>query len=703
MEADYGISIFDGNNDDDDQREYYKQQYAPPVVAEPDAAEGYINEEEDDDNTYINCASSGMPLHGTKRTHEVFSMSQKKTKKKRKGNLDVEEFYKVMFQSQHGQLPGGDFPAAFANKMTYFDELKACVLEETRASVAQSLSTCEGQLRLQLSAAVDDAAGLVLLDFIVLSENSRDLSLPGCYLSLSLLTSGGHRNQHVHCLAAVAQGSRSMGIAKNNRLPLWIAAQSPVATHLRSSKAINNIAPVSGSIYRFDAIAHGSVLSYQRMMSACCAAPSPPFLDKLLSRQPATHVKFDDDGDIDTNATGMGAGARSEADRAANLLKTSSAEHLANVPAAREQVVAALPLGGSAAAQVAARRQAAALNDSQLVAVHEIASDLGAGLGTGGALRLVQGPPGTGKTHFLVALLQVVLSLRIWAPAAADGNGEEGRRDGTQPVRRVMVCAPSNKAVCVALDKFLAAAGADVRQAEEGHGARGAARTRVALVGVRDKLDPTSEAAMDVAAPAVVRSEATVLPVLPVLPAALVDLLSRLSRPAGAADVYVYTYASRVAAALRGAAEFCNGVAQAVHRRKVPPIDAARGVEALQRLLTDVVAAVEVDAEQWYRVSAMQLWAKVEAALAAAAAALPEASPSGVATASAEGEGFTRVSASLNALAAAFSAHDADNALTEGRLRTADVVFCTLASAGSGVVKRVRGGTGSPMDMPCPV
>ena len=52
----------------------------------------------------------------------------------------------------------------------------------------------------------------------------------------------------------------------------------------------------------------------------------------------------------------------------------------------------------------------------------------------GGALSLIQGPPGCGKTHFLVTLMYALLrNARL----------------------KVMVCAPSNRAVRVALEAFL--------------------------------------------------------------------------------------------------------------------------------------------------------------------------------------------------------------------------------------------------------
>ena len=61
---------------------------------------------------------------------------------------------------------------------------------------------------------------------------------------------------------------------------------------------------------------------------------------------------------------------------------------------------------------------------------------------TDGNLHLVLGPPGCGKTHFLVSLLHALIC-----------NEMNKSREGMG--MKIMVCAPSNKAVCVVLEQFL--------------------------------------------------------------------------------------------------------------------------------------------------------------------------------------------------------------------------------------------------------
>eukprot|EP01034_Spumella_vulgaris_P047180 gene47180-58881_t len=74
-----------------------------------------------------------------------------------------------------------------------------------------------------------------------------------------------------------------------------------------------------------------------------------------------------------------------------------------------------------------------------------------------GGLYVVQGPPGCGKTHVLSALLHVC----------------------AETEQRVLVCASSNKAVCVALQKYLSSGG-------------GLLSARLAIVGVEEKIDAYS-------------------------------------------------------------------------------------------------------------------------------------------------------------------------------------------------------------------
>jgi len=115
-----------------------------------------------------------------------------------------------------------------------------------------------------------------------------------------------------------------------------------------------------------------------------------------------------------------------------------------------------------------------------------------------GRLVIVQGPPGCGKTYFLVALL----------------------RELTRQGHRVMVCAPSNKAVCVALELYLATC------APLAAGAEDDSAINCVLVGVEEKLEQCSAQDQDS------------------------ENYDWLRKPRRAVDVFVYGFGQRVAAEL---------------------------------------------------------------------------------------------------------------------------------------------------------
>ncbi|CAK9009883.1 Ankyrin-1 [Durusdinium trenchii] len=167
-----------------------------------------------------------------------------------------------------------------------------------------------------------------------------------------------------------------------------------------------------------------------RMWTACFLAPQVPFLHQLLGAKSASHRVFSDSED---DAATADAAADATADAAADATADESAE------------------SAESAESDGMSPSLDSLNLLQKEAVTKILS--------GGLLRrchLLQGPPGTGKTRAVVALLQQ-LSLQ-----RADLDN------------RILVSAPSNGAVQVALEHFL--------KTEE------AQRTSLCLAGVDERV-----------------------------------------------------------------------------------------------------------------------------------------------------------------------------------------------------------------------
>ena len=199
-----------------------------------------------------------------------------------------------------------------------------------------------------------------------------------------------------------------------NRAPvgLWIGGSKPRG--------------FDGKVTRVEVL--DTVITQQRMVAAAHIAPSVPFMPLLIGAKAASHVKFfsesdsdedapddkdprvpeDDpmtvrftalfkDGEIDLNPSQLRAGAKFIAPRTWDPIRE---------PLRRADEFPHIPSGPSVPLR--------------------------------GSLQLVQGPPGCGKTKFVATAIR----------AAVRDTSET--RDP-----RILVCAPSNKAVTVVLRKYL--------------------------------------------------------------------------------------------------------------------------------------------------------------------------------------------------------------------------------------------------------
>eukprot|EP00854_Cymbomonas_tetramitiformis_P006387 gene6387-7652_t len=395
-----------------------------------------------------------------------------------------------------------------------------------------------------------------------------------------------------------------------------------------------------------------AVISQQRMAAACFMRPKLPFMNKLLGMPPAKHTKFalsddeDDEDDEEVSDEGGEKGEEGEEGGEGGEAEETMSEE-GEGPGAVEDRTQPAEATSDAAVEAVARAAEEAergLNQSQQKALRMFLES------SSGHLQLVQGPPGCGKTHFLAALLQ---GLRLKGV-------------------RTLVCAPSNKAVCVALDKFLASPGGR--------------RTQCVLLGVESKLGAASGDAGFGA-----RSDGE----------------TSTSQPTttSAADVYVHALLERAAARLRGAVgrlrscmagtdgspagcgasgRFCS----AAEMRFLVRVSHTEACQSRSRAMLGTVeaAAQELATLRW------RLGGLVPGATEDAARLLTDAAEHLLQN----GRGIPtdRAGPSIRGLeerdaSALLGSHIEEGAVEAEALSHAQVVFCTLASAGQSLLRHM--------------
>ena len=345
--------------------------------------------------------------------------------------------------SRVGVAPLPPPSSTFRDASEYYAVHEAIAFEEARATLARSLA--KGSRNRSISVILKDAgaggdknlgAGLHSCVAMEASDgdargfagrkNKDDWRRPGTVLVirddtqrhpiLAIVTGASVRMEAAFESQSGSSGQRDSSKSKVllNRAPvgLWIGGSKPRG--------------FDGKVTRVEVL--DTVITQQRMVAAAHVAPSVPFMPLLIGAKAASHVKFfsesdsDDDapddkdprvpeddpmtarftalfkdGEIDLNASQLRAGAKFIAPRTWDPIRE---------PLRRADEFPHIPSGPSVPLR--------------------------------GSLQLVQGPPGCGKTKFVATAIR----------AAVRDTSET--RDP-----RILVCAPSNKAVTVVLRKYL--------------------------------------------------------------------------------------------------------------------------------------------------------------------------------------------------------------------------------------------------------
>lgn len=204
----------------------------------------------------------------------------------------------------------------------------------------------------------------------------------------------------------------------------------------------------------FYATALTTLIAQVRQMEACLRMVKVSFMNKLLGHKGATHIRFGDSSDEEEEeevvgeVSGLQEGFYVEEEGVDSLLEEGEEEEDGRG-------------SGSGGSLVGLLAKIPTLNQTQERAAR---SFLGS---PKESLILVQGPPGTGKSTFLVNIIC--------------------RRLANHPTARLLVTAPTNKAVTVLAERFL-----NVVNKGDDDEDNLFSKCNAVLVGVEDKLIPQS-------------------------------------------------------------------------------------------------------------------------------------------------------------------------------------------------------------------
>lgn len=372
----------------------------------------------------------------------------------RQSETDVDIYKQVMHQActllnvptvaaPYHLLPTGSgsksFQGTYENARSYYMSRAPLVLEESRCIVADVLSKSSRMESFELNLIsveekypklADTAYAPVLLHFDARGRqlDSKSTRPGGVFLIkrgkssvLACVATNGSFNQS-------ATSSLLLMIFRRNEIDLAKSIGDP-------SELIFHATPLT------------TLISHVRQIEACLRMVKVPFLQKLLGVKGSTHIRFDNSEDSDQDGVVDDFHEQHRPIQEGYYIEEESIEEDKDVDDEADDMLAGLlsKLSNLNATQELAARK---FLDSPKESLH-----------------LVQGPPGTGKSTFLVNVIC--------------------RRLATNPKGRILVTAPTNRAVLVLAERFLAVASNGDMDLST--------KCNAVLVGVEDKLISSSD------------------------------------------------------------------------------------------------------------------------------------------------------------------------------------------------------------------
>lgn len=456
---------------------------------------------------------------------EITPKKKKKLKKKRQRLLNresaVEQFYgnilewniDLLLKNDRACLDLPPLPSlltTFPSTTAYFEYHKAISLEEVRAVLTNSLNgNSQNQIHLTCKKAFDVSSGRLTTVSFKISAGSLEYSRPGTVFILEC-----RKLPQQMTLAAVSLfGFSSLNLIDKKSVSLWISSD-----WLRHRQDVVTKVDVEWIAKPLE-----TVISYQRMCSVCVDMPRPPFMSQLLGNiKPSSHIIFIDCGD----------------DCPDSLPTTKQPDNDSDIIEVTDNDSDIIEVSVIKPKEEPSNNR---LNKSQMIALETSLKHLA---NLDGSIMLIHGPPGCGKTFFLSLLVNEILRKSM----------------------RILACAPSNKAICVALEAFLTS---DVYSHIPSN-------AKICLVGVEDKVEfcSTSDARSSISksrscalfpesSSRSINVNEAVAP-LPLLPDYLTDATERITLPKIAQDLLVYKYSFHLIAASDALSQFISQLTYAL-------------------------------------------------------------------------------------------------------------------------------------------
>jgi hypothetical protein len=536
---------------------------------------------------------------GTAKQSKI-AMKGKKEKKKNESEA-VEEFYNFILSwtcnglKLDSRIALGleplldEISCVHYDDKSYFAAMKEVAIEETRAALVQSMQSTSTTLELKLQD-IQPPIGegcLILLIFSIL-KGENEMTRNGC--AFKLLPTGNksyddsYNRKYTNTsstygnvpiiegtLAVVAQcPAAAMITRKGSRsserlIPIWIHKTSPLGLSVQ-----NGLLPRGSQV-----TAHNlrSILSYQRMTVACANTIPPSLVQELLGSKAQISSTFSNNR-IDKSYMG-----KSYTDNSSDLAWKDSL------------------LDKFCSLSKEGQNQIKSLNSSQILALRECLGGEETNRNKSAVddhrcLHLILGPPGCGKTHFLVSLLHTLVAKKVYENIGKSDknmvkkNQNMGKIYSNEKNKmkickdenvRILVCAPSNKAIYVALEQFLQSRVDKCKGSRQELYGNGRTDIRCALIGIEDKLELCSSSSSSLSSSGRNKSlgsyscsnstyyfhgnqneksfhwnDKQMNSSSPLLPTLVTDFTNRFLQSSSASDVYIYSYATSLSNSLQG-------------------------------------------------------------------------------------------------------------------------------------------------------